>query len=148
MDYRDLIKKHEGFRSCVYLDSEGIPTVGWGHAFLGPNPPKVGTPFSKLDCQEFFEDDMQDIERCFLYFEEHALGVKLDFIRRAVIKNMLFNLGYHRLFGFKKMIAALRQEDYTKAAREMLDSKWATQVGSRATELALMMELGKGYRDA
>lgn len=27
----DFIKRHEGFKSHVYLDSGGVPTIGYGH---------------------------------------------------------------------------------------------------------------------
>jgi lysozyme len=40
------------------------------------------------------------------------------------------------------MLAALEQGDYETAAKEMLDSKWARQVGDRANRLAKMMEDG------
>ena len=43
--------------------------------------------------------------------------------------NMLFNLGLPRLLGFTNMWAAIQAGDYAKAADEMLDSKWAAQVG-------------------
>jgi lysozyme len=32
----DLIKKSEGFRSRVYLDVEGNPTIGYGHRLIHP----------------------------------------------------------------------------------------------------------------
>ena len=44
---------------------------------------------------------------------------------------------------FKKTIAAIKAEDWENAAREMLDSQWAKQVGKRARELATMMKQGK-----
>jgi lysozyme len=52
---------------------------------------------------------------------------------------MSFNLGYGRLKTFKKMLTALSKGDYEASAKEMLDSKWATQVGNRATALASLM---------
>ena len=45
--------------------------------------------------------------------------------------------------GFKKMLAALDKADYKTASKEMLNSKWATQVKSRAQFLAKIMETGK-----
>ena len=48
---------------------------------------------------------------------------------------MCFNLGYPRLSGFKNFLGALKNEDWEIAAIEMLDSKWAGQVGPRATRL-------------
>ena len=51
---------------------------------------------------------------------------------------MYFNLG-NRLFSFKKMLKALKKQDYVKASEEMLDSKWSEQVGQRAVDLSNMM---------
>jgi lysozyme len=52
---------------------------------------------------------------------------------------MMFNIGKGRLSGFKKMISAIEQGDYEKAAAEMVDSKWYNQVGYRAVRLVGMM---------
>lgn len=75
-------------------------------------------------------------------------------VRKNVIYNMAFNLGITKLEKFQKMWGALRGEAagsplkdsplpgspiYELAADEMLDSKWATQVKSRAIRLATQM---------
>ena len=49
--------------------------------------------------------------------------------------NMGFNLGYPRLSKFKKFLDAMQKNDFETAAVEMMDSKWATQVGKRAERL-------------
>lgn len=54
---------------------------------------------------------------------------------QRVIANMAFNLGINRLLKFKKFLGALQEHDFETAAVEMMDSKWATQVGPRATRL-------------
>ena len=56
---------------------------------------------------------------------------------------MAFNLGYAGLLQFRQMWSALERHDYDEAARQMLDSRWAQQVGRRATELAAMMRTGE-----
>ena len=56
---------------------------------------------------------------------------------------MLVNLGAPRLSRFKKMHAALQAHDYVTASREMLNSKWAKQVGQRALTLSDVMLSGK-----
>lgn len=67
---------------------------------------------------------------------------QLNEVRQEVLVNMMFNLGYTRLAGFKKMIAALAMNDWTEAANQMLESKWADQVGARADRLAAAMRKG------
>jgi lysozyme len=60
---------------------------------------------------------------------------------------MIFNIGMPRFKQFKKMIAALEEGDWSEAANQMMDSKWAKQVGKRAERLRDMMETGEDSSD-
>jgi len=64
----------------------------------------------------------------------------LDRNRQDVIINMVYNLGLQGFRKFKKMIHCLEIKDYTGATMEMLQSKWAKQVGKRADRLAKIMK--------
>ena len=59
--------------------------------------------------------------------------------RRHALVSMAFNLGGPRLAGFTRLRAAVRRGDWQAAAAEALDSRWATQTGHRATEIAAML---------
>lgn len=132
MNSKELIKRHEGYRSHPYLDTEGVLTIGYGHNLEEGIPKEVASLL--------FEHDMQKVHAECLMFDWFRL---LNHARQAVIENMLFNLGLTRFRGFKKMIKALDDRDYDKASVEMLDSKWSRQVGNRAVELAEMMRTGR-----
>ncbi|NQZ10293.1 MAG: lysozyme, partial [Algicola sp.] len=73
------------------------------------------------------------------------LTEKLPFIkditdnRKQVLLNMAFNLGIYGLLKFRRMLNAMDCADYVEAGQQMLDSRWAEQVGDRAVELAHMM---------
>jgi len=54
---------------------------------------------------------------------------------QLVLVDMRFNLGPGRFRHFKKMIAAVNDQDFGRAAAEMKDSRWYTQVGQRARTL-------------
>lgn len=71
-----------------------------------------------------------------------SVFVALSRARQAVLLSMTFNMGIgdEGLGGFSKMWVALENKDYLSVAGEMLDSRWANQVGIRARELASMME--------
>ena len=56
-----------------------------------------------------------------------------------ILLNMSFNLGRTRLSKFKKMFAHLANNDYEKAADEMIDSNWYKQVGRRSKRLVERM---------
>ena len=58
---------------------------------------------------------------------------------------MMFNLGMPRLKKFVNMLKAIEAGAWRSAAVEMLDSKWAEQVGNRASRLSEMMETGEEY---
>jgi len=55
---------------------------------------------------------------------------------------MAFNLGQTRLAGFKRLRAAVLAGDWDWAAAEALDSRWASQTGRRAAELAALLRGG------
>lgn len=75
---------------------------------------------------------------------------ELDFVRRQVLIDMCFNIGWTRLSGFKRMFANLEQalklptEDAWQAVvDEMIDSKWHNDVKNRALYLEKSMLTGE-----
>jgi len=132
----DMIKSHEGYREKVYFDSVGVPTGGYGHAFLeGSRIPGI---VADILFEEDYKSAMSDYE---ILAKRH--GLELNNVRRGVIIDMLFNMGIVRVHKFRKMLLALSIGDWSKAALEMLDSKWARQVGNRSTYLAELMRKGE-----
>ena len=129
-----MLLRHEDLRLKPYRDSVGKLTIGIGHNLDDNGISKAAAYFI------FREDISAAINGVLRALPWISL---LDEIRRAVLYNMAFNLGVSGLLGFKRMLAALDRKDYEEAAREMLDSKWAVQVGSRADELANMLRTGK-----
>jgi len=127
------IKRHEGCRLKVYKDTEGIATIGYGR-----NLEAVG--ISEQEAELMLSNDLDRAVKAarFVFYNYE----KLDEVRQEVLVNMAFNLGKHGLAKFRKMRLALGEDNYELAADEMLDSKWAGQVGSRAEELAHRMRLG------
>ncbi len=66
----------------------------------------------------------------------HPWMTALSPARFGAMVNMAFNLGVGGLNHFHKTLAALQVKDWDTAAKEMLDSTWARQVGERAIRLA------------
>ena len=54
--------------------------------------------------------------------------------RQKALLNMMFNLGYNKFTGFKKMIAAIKLNDWEEAAEQAKDSRWYRQVGKSRSE--------------
>lgn len=119
----------EANRQFPYLDTEDKLTIGIGHNLTDKG-------LSKTIRMMIFMEDIKEVETDLF---KHSWFTDLDDVRRLVIADMAFNLGMPKLLQFKRMIAGLKAKDYTKAADEMMDSKWADQVGIRAERLSHMM---------
>ncbi len=70
---------------------------------------------------------------------------ELSPIRQRVLLDMLFNLGAFRFAGFHHMLNASLAGDAAGVSIEMLNSKWAKQVKTRAARLAQMYLTDKDY---
>lgn len=134
-EIKNRVKMDEGYRSSVYFDTKGIPTAGWGHAFL------KGSHIPYEVSRILFEDDFQRAVNGYnLFVKVHRLS--LNEARRGIIINMIFQMGYRGVSRFKNMIAYLKIEDYENAANEMLDSKWSRNHRLRSGRLAKQMKEG------
>lgn len=126
--------RDEGLRLRPYRDTVGKLTIG-----VGRNLDDVGV--SGDEARYLLHND---VSRTLYELASHLpWTTNLDLARRGVLANMAFNLGMAGLLGFKKMLRAVQNQRYLDAAREMLDSKWAAQVGDRATRLAKQMTSGE-----
>ncbi len=67
----------------------------------------------------------------------------MDDVRQRVIVDMAFNMGLGSLSKFKNTLGHIEAGRYEEASVEMLDSKWARQVGNRAQCLSNMMKTGE-----
>lgn len=128
-----LLKHDEGEELLPYKCPAGHWTIGIGHLLANG----ISCEVSKII---FYEDFINAQMDCYAKIPCYA---GLNEARRYVLTNMCFNLGIKRLLGFKKMLSALDKQDYLKASEEMLDSKWASQVGPRAARLKEIMIKGE-----
>lgn len=130
---KDLLLQDEGYRQFSYKDTAGKLTIG-----IGRNIEECG--ISKDEALYLLDNDinncLNDLRASLTFFDA------LNEARRIVLLNMCFNLGIPKLMQFRKMRDALDRQDYTEAAKEMLASDWANQVGHRAQRLAYIMETG------
>lgn len=134
MNITDLLIKHEGLRLKPYRDTVGKLTIG-----VGRNLDDVG--ITEKEARFMLENDIVRIKKKLM--EIFPWYPNLFKKRKDVVVNMVFNLGITRFTRFRKLIKAIQIQDYDQAAKEMLNSKWARQVGRRATELAQMMRDGE-----
>ena len=133
----EQLKIHEGVRTHAYLCSESKITCG-----VGRNLDSDGGIGLSEDEIDFLLNN--DIKRCRQELEFHFDWLKeLDDVRQDAMINLCFNIGITSLKKFSKALAAMNVHDYETAATEFLDSRWASQVGTRALDVTDMIRTGE-----
>ena len=137
---RKELERDEGVRYEVYLDHLGYPTFGIGHLITEDDPEKgkrVGTKVSEERVVEAFESDIRMVlDDCHNLYDNFS-GIPEEC--QLILANMMFNMGRTRLGKFKNMNAAVEEGDYSRAANEMVNSRWYNQVRNRASRLVERM---------
>lgn len=134
---KDQLRIHEGRRKYPYEDTVGKITIG-----IGRNLTDVGLRQTEIEflLDNDVDDALDDIDRECPWFA--ALSER----RQLVVADMVFNLGIAKFLEFKRTIAAIKVGHWSAAADNMLESRWARQVGKapgqRAAVLAEMMRAG------
>ena len=130
-----------------YKDSLDKPTGGVGHLLTKAEQKEYpeGEVIPQEQVDAWFEKDkteaLKDTER-------FLKGLAVPTEVRAIVTNMVFNIGLTRLRGFKRFKSALEKSDWETAAKEMVDSKWFRQVGRRARRLVRRMNSVAGIDDS
>jgi lysozyme len=130
----ESVRKHEGYKNTVYLDTRNKRTVGVGHL-----------------CVEDFWEDGKEYEESFLMdilqkdlqgaidgAEDLCKDLKISDDAKILVIEMIFQLGKKGVSKFRNMWKALQEDppSYSVAATEMLDSRWAKQTPNRAKEMS------------
>ena len=120
---KSLLSDHEGYRRFPYFDTVGKITIGIGYNLTdrGLDDSIINSLVEK-DIQYFYEQ----LNKKFDWFNE------LSEARKCAIIDMAYNLGMNKFLQFKKMITFLSIGDFENASKEMLNSKWASQIKFRA----------------
>ena len=122
------IRIAEGFRLTVYPDSEGYPTVGWGHKVTPDNNLQLGNRITRDRAEKLFGLDIT-LATCAvsLWYCERLKSMKAS--RIAVLIEMAFCLGSPRFSRFAKMSRAIDEERWKAAGAEIKDSRWYREQG-------------------
>lgn len=127
------LRRDEGVVAHAYQDSLGYWTIGVGHLIDKRKGGKIPDVIIDMLLRYDIDEKIAELN------EKLPWWGFLDEPSQRVIVNMAFNLGVEGLLNFKKFMDALKDGDRNRAASEMLDSKWAEQVGARATRLATII---------
>ena len=120
---RSRLKDFEGVVLKAYECSQGYTSIGVGR---------------NLDSRGITEDEAMhllnnDIESVFKDLDKHlAIWRSYPLEAQYVFIDLCFNLGIHTLLSFRKTLAFCELGEWERAASELLDSRYARQVGRRA----------------
>ena len=129
-DLKEQLVRHEGLRLTVYDCPAGYKTIGVGRNLEGKGITEEEALYLLGNDINYFTEQLRDNLDWFDDIPE---------AKQQVLINMAFNLGVGGLMNFKNMLSAVEEERWGDAATEMLNSKWANQVGNRAIELSGVM---------
>lgn len=130
-----LVKEAEGFIPNKYLCPAGKVTQGYGRN-LEVHPlseeEKAELASNGSVSEEVAERwAIKELYECEEKLKSNIIYQKQSDVRKAVLLDMCFNIGYTGLMKFKKMWFALGNKDYPEASRQAKDSAWYVQVGNR-----------------
>jgi lysozyme len=124
---RSLLVQHESYRQYPYCDITGHITIG-----IGRNLSDRG--ISQTEAFTLLDDDIiyfsGKLSQLLSYFNQ------LDDNTKIALLDMCFSLGVTGFLNFHRMHAAMEKDDRITASNEILNSKWANQVGQRALTIS------------
>jgi lysozyme len=127
-----MIEDDEDYRKHVYNDSHGNATIGIGF--------NLNAGISKNLALHIAKFQIAEIQETLSY--KFPFWNKLSRTRQDVLVNLAFNLGINGLLKFKKMLAAIEEEDWARAKYELLDSAAARELHNRYHRLGEMLLIG------
>ena len=133
MTLKEQLELHEGRKRFPYVD-----TVGKTSAGVGRNLTDKGLLDDEIDLM--LENDIRE---CVTDLQQYAWFGGLNDVRQRVLLDMRFNLGAKGFRGFKRMLGAVADGDFHKAAHAMRTSLWFQQVKTRGERLATWMYHGE-----
>lgn len=133
-----LVMQEEQCRLISYLDTEGVPTNGWGHT--GPDVYYPGQVITQDKADAWLVDDMKSARATASEYPNYYTD--MNEVRQAVLVSMSYQMGSKPLH-WPHFMAFLRAKDYTSAAEAGRDSDWwRDQTRTRAEREMTMLETG------
>ena len=130
----EQLKIHEGVKLKPYKCTAGKLTIG-----VGKNIEDNGITLE--EAEYLLQNDIAEARSQLL----HAfpwMG-ELNDARISAMINFTFNVGIGTVKKFKNTLSCMQSGEWDKAADEMMDSRWARQVGNRAIEVTEQIRTGK-----
>jgi GH24 family phage-related lysozyme (muramidase) len=110
-----LIKKFEGFRSSAYIDSSGLPVIGYGQTRVNGTTVKLGQSISQEQADIALEQELSQIQQ----LVQAHVKVDLNPYQLGALTSLVYNAGAVVVKN-STLIKKLNGGDYLGAAQEFL----------------------------
>jgi lysozyme len=141
-----MLRRHEGLRLTPYYCSKNHKTVGYGWNLDNALPSDIASylrihgsitePMAERLLNISITTATDDCRAIFPGFDDFTEA------RRFALIDFVFNVGAGTAVTFRKMRAAIEAGNWGRAADEMIDSDWFSQVGVRGPEIVGMVRVG------
>lgn len=128
-----MLVRDEGYSRFPYKCTAGAITIGIGHNL-------EATPLPEPVILALLGIDIDEAEKTAKRLYGAELFESLSDNRKLALLNLCFNLGFQRLSQFFETNELIKATKWKEAAAQLLKSKYATQVKSRASRIAEMLE--------
>lgn len=148
----NLISEAEGFSATVYKCPAGFNTIGYGHN-LDANPltieqKKLLEPNGSISNDGAMVLLFDDLPKYEADARELVDFDGLNDARKAVVIDLVYNLGKSAFAKFRSTRGFIVMGDYNNAWKALRASKWFKQVGNRGIRNCSIMRDGVIYKYA
>lgn len=126
--HKDFIKREEGLRLSIYLDSAGKPTIGYGH-LIKPNE-DFSNGITLKQANDLFERDLQERIPAI----SNVLVRELNPNQFGAIVSFVYNIGLPA-FKLSHVLQYINSGEFSKVPEWMLKWKWVTTPHGREPQL-------------
>lgn len=136
---RDLVRD-EGVRLRAYVDTTGNWTIGVGHKIRHGDGLSQRSMLTNDQAMTLLDEDIAEHWDALVHALPWVTG--LDEVRQRAVLNMAYNLGVPGLCAFTPTLAHVQREEWSDVVEHLGHTKWAWQVGARATRIAQQLLTG------
>ena len=120
----NLVKQYEGFRSYAYIDTSGLPVIGYGQSRINGRAVRMGQYITRAQADAALEKELYHIQKLVLA----NVRVKLTPHQLGALTSLVYNAGT-RVIKRSTLSRKLNAGDYAGAAREFTRWNKANQGG-------------------
>lgn len=111
----NLVKEFEGFRSSAYIDSSGLPVIGYGQTRINGRTVKLGQYISQAQANVALEQELYQIQK----LVKAHVKVKLNPYQLGALTSLVYNAGTI-VIKDSTLIRKLNTGDYVGASKEFV----------------------------